>query len=103
MHAVYLNQEALRTNKLQPAEMKHADEDCLRVSPQGTGNSYNADLKLTSALQCIGIFQSSLMKATGWQAVTLSQITTAVWGYFLFIFVVREQDLFLGFSSKNTS
>ena len=82
--------------------MKRSNKDCPRVSPQGTGNSYNADLKLTSALQCTGTHQSSLMKAAGWQAVTLSPVTTAAW-VFLFIFVVKEQDLFLGFSGKNIS
>lgn len=82
--------------------MKLANKDSLRVSPQGMGNSYNAGLELTSALQCIGTHQSSLIKAAGWQAVTLSPVITAARG-FLFIFDAKEQDLFLGFSSKNIS
>lgn len=81
MCAIHLNQEALTANKLQPPEMKHAN----KISPQGTGNSYNADLKLTSALQCIGTCQSGLMKATEWQAVTLSSVTTAAC-FFCFVF-----------------
>lgn len=102
MCAIYFNQEALRANKLQPAEMKLANKDCLRISPKGMGNSYNAGLKLPSAFPCIGTHQGSLIKAAGWQAVTLSPVITAAWR-FLFIFVVKEQDLFLGFSSKNIS
>lgn len=98
----FLYQEALTASRLQPAEKKCSNKDCLRISLQGTGNSFNADLKLISALQCIGTHQSSLMKATGWQAVTPSPVTTAAWG-FLFILVVKEQDLFHGFSSKNIS
>lgn len=85
MCAIHLNQAALTANKLQPPEMKQAN----KISPQGTGNSYNADLKLTSALQCNGTCQSGLMKATEWQAVTLSSVTTAAF-FFLILFLLSK-------------
>lgn len=82
--------------------MKCASKDCLRFPPQGTGNSHNGDLKLISAPQCTGTHQSSLMKGTGWQAVTLCLVTKAAW-VLLFTFVVQERDFFLSFSSKTFS
>lgn len=56
----------------------------LEVSPEEAGNSYIADLKPTSALQCTGAHQTSLMNATEWPAVTLCLVTTAAWEIFVY-------------------
>lgn len=90
-----------------PAEMKCITRLALEFSSQGISNCCNADLKLTLALQHINTHQSSVKKATGWQAVTLAQVTTAVCAFFVcllvFIYLVSKGRACCLVSITNTS